>query len=230
MIRGLADRCGSRLTTHVNCPVERVRPNGDGTFEVTAGGATHAFSRLVSTVPIGDLVARLDVACPPDVQAAVNGLRYNSIHITIVVAEQDNVGDNFAIMVPDSTVMFHRVSKLDFLGGAYHRPGTTTLMAETTFRPGDRFDLPARKISDTVVADLDRIGFVARAAVRHVETQTISHAYVVYDLNHRANADKALAWLRSLGILSFGRFGSFEYMNMDAALWQAREKALAFGG
>ena len=230
MIRGLAERCGDRLTTHLNSPVERVAVNGDGTFQVTAGGVSHQFRRLVSTMPIGDLIARLNVPCPPDVQAAVDALRFNSIHITIVVATQDNIGDNFAVMVPDSSIMFHRLSKLDFLGDAYHQPGTTTLMAETTFRPGDRFDLPGEKISESVVADLDRIGFVPAGSVRRAETRSFKHAYVVYDLNHRANADKALAWLRSLGIESFGRFGSFEYMNMDAAVWQAREKALAFRG
>ena len=61
---------------------------------------------------------------------------YNSIHIVIVQVRKDSIGDNFALYVPDKDIVFHRLSKLNFLGSAYALPGGgSSLMAEVTFRP-----------------------------------------------------------------------------------------------
>ena len=35
-------------------------------------------------------------------------------------------GDNFALMVPNKNIIFHRISKLDFLGKNYSIKKTTT--------------------------------------------------------------------------------------------------------
>ena len=228
VVKALETLCGRRLTVHANCAVERVVKRPDGTFDVTAGGSTHRFERIVSAMPLHELVPRIEPPPPADVLAALRAMRYNSIHITVLQTEDDRLGDNFAVMVPRPDITFHRISKLDFLGESYHRPGTATLLAETTFRRGDRFDLPAQQISEMVAGDLEKIGFSSAAAIRHCETRTFPYAYVIYDLGHRRNTDLVLRWLASFGIKSFGRFGAFEYINTDEAVRRARETAREF--
>jgi protoporphyrinogen oxidase len=228
VIRSLAKLCGPRLTVHTHCPVEAVAKRPDGTFDVTAGGTKHHFNRIVSTIPVHELLPRLEPAPPAEVMTAVHAMRFNSIHITIVNTKDDRLGDNFAVMAPRPDICFHRISKLDFLGDAYHIPGTVTLMVETTFRTGDRYDLSPEQVSDMVVRDLDTIGFCSKTSVLHQETRTFPYAYVIYDLQHRHNTDLVLQWLASVGIASFGRFGAFEYINSDEAVRQAREVARTF--
>jgi protoporphyrinogen oxidase len=227
-IRSLQNLCGPRLTVKNECPVESVAKRPDGSFDVTAGGTKHHFDQIVSTMPLHALLPRIEPAPPVEVTAALQAMHYNSIHITIVNVQDDRLGDNFAVMAARPDISFHRISKLDFLGESYHRPGTTTLMAETTFRSGDRYDLPPEQISEMVVHDLDTIGFCPESSVLHQETQTFPCAYVIYDLDHRRNTDLVLRWLSSMGIKSFGRFGAFEYINMDEAVRQAREIAHQF--
>jgi protoporphyrinogen oxidase len=44
------------------------------------------------------------------------------------------------------------------------------------------------------------------------------YAYVIYDLDHRQNVDTVLNYLKSIGIMSLGRFAEFEYLNTDGVV------------
>ena len=65
-------------------------------------------------------------------------LKYNSIIIAILNVKGNVGGDNFALMIPDKNILFHRLSKLDFLGKNYSLPNSTTFEIEITFKAGDR--------------------------------------------------------------------------------------------
>ena len=70
----------------------------------------------------------------PFLPVIVPKLKYNSIHITSLKIKGDVLGDNFAITIADPKIIFHRVSKLNFLGKNYYKDGFTNLMVEVTFR------------------------------------------------------------------------------------------------
>ncbi len=222
IIRALAERCRDMLEVHLSSPVESVRITGEGTFRVTAGGQTRDFERVVSTMPIHELLPRLEPGPPAEVMSALEDLKYNSIHISIVQTAQENLAANLAVMVPRADISFHRVSRVDFLGKNYRLPGVSTLMTEITFRPGSRYDLPPEAVTEMAVKDLDRLGFCPAGAVKSASTQTFRYAYVIYDLDHRKNIDLVLSWLKSRGIVSIGRFSTFEYINMNDAVGMAR--------
>jgi len=228
IIRALAKKSRDRLEVHLSSPLERLQINPDGTFRVTTGGEMRDFQWVVSTIPIHELIPRLDPPAPPVVTGALEKLKYNSIHITIVQTARHNLGDNLAVMVPRADISFHRVTRLDFFGENYRRPDAYTLMTEITFRPGDRFDLPDEEISEMVVDDLDRLGLSPRSKLKTALSRTFKYAYVIYDLDHRKNTDIVLSWLRTQGIESAGRFAAFEYINMNTAVEQARECAGRF--
>lgn len=229
IIRALAEKSRSRTEVRLSSPLESLRINPDGTFLVTAGGKERDFHRLLSTIPLHELLPCLDPPPPPEVTAAFRELKYNSIHVTIIQTARHNLGNNLAMMVPDPDISFHRVTRLDFFGENYRLPGYTTLMAEITFQPGGRFDRPDEEISEMVVNDLDRLGFSPRSELKSAATRTFKYAYVIYDLDHRKNTDTVLSWLRSQGMESIGRFGAFEYINMNTAVEQAKKCAERIG-
>ena len=228
MVDGLYALCADRLTVHLSSPVEKLRRMKDGSFEVRAGGKAHHFESVVSAMPVHELVPRMEPAPPADVLESLSAMLFNAIHITIVQTAEDHLDENFAVMVPDPDIAFHRLSKLDFLGESYRLPGASTLMVEITFRRGDRFDLRDDEITDLVVRDLERVGFSAKRSLRRAVTRTFPYAYVIYDLHHRRNTDKVLAWLQSQGVPSAGRFATFEYINSDQALALAKAAAERF--
>ena len=205
-------------------PITRVEKTPAG-FVVSAGDGEHEFDRIVSTMPIHELIPLLHPAPPQAVVDALSKLYYNSIHITIVHAEGDHIGDHFALTIADPDVPFHRLSRLNFLGESYHNPGSTTLMVEITFRPGLKEDISAAEVNPLVVEHLDKLKLVPADKVTSVETNTFKYAYVIYDIDHRKNTDTVLDYLRSIGIEPLGRFGTFEYINSDQAILRARNAA-----
>jgi protoporphyrinogen oxidase len=46
----------------------------------------------------------------------------------------------------------------------------------------------------------------------------LTPAYVIYDLDHAGNVALVLSWLADHDIWSAGRFGEWEYLNMDHAI------------
>ena len=131
--------------------------------------------------------------------------------------KKDSIGDHFALYVPDKDILFHRVSKQNFLGEEYGAAsGQTTLLAEVTFRPGSYLaSKSADAIASEVVRDLCRLGFIDVEDLVATAVRTEKYAYVIYDLDHRRNVDTVLQYLRAQGILSVGRFAEFEYLNTD---------------
>ena len=191
---------------------------GPGAWRVETTDSLVEGDNLINCIPLHELFRYLSP--PTEIEHTLKQLKYNSIHIVAIHMEKDAIGDHFALYIPDPDVIFHRLSKLDFLGESYRaKDGGTTLMAEVTFRPDSYLaGLDTKTIEDTVIKDLAKLGLIEAADVVSIETRTEKYAYVIYDLDHRKNVDAVLAYLRSLGIRSAGRFAAFEYLNTDGVV------------
>ncbi len=90
--------------------------------------------------------------------------------------------DKSAVYIPDPTVQPHRVCYMGFFSPNMVRPGTSSLVAETTVRPGSPTDqLSDDDFIDLVVGDLDRAGIIRKQDVIVTDTKRIEYAYPVYD-------------------------------------------------
>ena len=189
---------------------------------VETPGKTWHFNRLVNCMPIHELMLLLP-GVPEEIQASVRQLRYNSIYIIIVNVAADTLGDNFSITIPDPDILFHRANKLDFMGGAYHKENSSTLLLEVTFREGDIMSqMSEAEVVERCVNDLVKIKFIANQGdVNFTDVHKEKYAYVMYDLGHRANTNRVLGYLREQGIESLGRFAEFEYVNSDQVIGRA---------
>jgi UDP-galactopyranose mutase len=59
---------------------------------------------------------------------------------------------------------------------------------------------------------------------------TLDPAYIIYDLNHRENIHVINEYLMSCDIISKGRFGEWEYLNMDHTILSGKEAADEIAG
>lgn len=212
----------SRIDTDVQ--IERISKSGEH-WEVFTNKGTYKTRRLINCIPLHELFKLIEA--PQDIRETLDKLIYNSIHIVMVQCKKDKIGDHFALYLPEKETIFHRLSKLNFLGESYCLPdGGSTLMAEITFRPDSYLgSLSKEQIEKRVTEDLDRLGFVARGDVTSIETRTFKYAYVIYDVDHRQNTDRVLRYLESQGIYSCGRFAEFEYLNSDQVVHRAMSLA-----
>lgn len=181
--------------------------------------------KLVSTLPLPNL-GQLTNA-PAQILRHSSEALFNSIHIVMLRYKKDVLEDQFGLYVPDPDTIFHRISRLNFLGDGYGgTSGELNLMVEITFRKGSYIGkLTEDELVQKCVFDLEKIGIVESKFFERSKVQTFSHSYVIYDLGHRNRTDYLINYYDSLGITCHGRFGKFEYQNSDAVVSDSIELA-----
>ncbi|MCM2255994.1 MAG: FAD-dependent oxidoreductase [Vicinamibacteria bacterium] len=202
-----------------------------------ASGERLRYGSLISTLPLGRLVAMLGDAVPPAVVEAARGLLHNTVHTVNVGLRGTTFGPAEPMhwaYYPDADVLFHRISFPHRFSAAMAPPGCASLQAEiseSSLRPVDRGDIVRRTL-----ADLVRVGLLTADEILPVErggrvalTQVVSldPAYVIYDLHHRRHVRTVKEHLRPLRIQTCGRFGDWEYFNMDHAILAGKQAAEA---
>ena len=225
VVRGFEKRLSDKCKIHLNAPVSKVEKFGESGFRVMAGDKSFDSDILISTMPIQELGATY-TQTPDEIKAHIDDLKYNSIMIAFVHAKEDLCGDNFAFMNPEKDVIFHRISKMDFLGDAYHKDGAA-YMVEVTYRKGDyTYSLSDDEIRDRIFKGMQYLGFAKDISdLRLINLTRHQYAYVIYDLKHKENMTAVREYFAGQGIYLNGRFGNFEYWNMDKVLREAKNMA-----
>ena len=225
LIKAFIAQLGPKVKIHTNAEVQGVEKTFSG-YKINTAVGVFETDKVVSTMPANEL-SRIykDDNKPQEILDTADNLRYNSIAICIVNVKKDYAGDNYAFMVADKNVKFHRISKLDFMGAGYHIDGTATYMAEITYRKNDLNDKASdAELTDKVIEGLQTIGFIdSPDDVNFTDLKRFEYAYVIYDLKHRQNMDLIKSYFEKQGIYLNGRFGSFEYLNMDAIIQQSKD-------
>jgi protoporphyrinogen oxidase len=205
---------------HCRHPVRSIRESENG-WTVDAGSTNWQFDHLVVTFPIHEAVRCFD-QMPADVVAAVRGLRYNCLRPAFIAVNNESLLDKSAVYIPDPSVLPHRVCFMGYFSPNMVKPGTSSLVAETTVRSGDETDrLSNDEFLDAVIDDLDRIGILRRQDVILRETRRFEYAYPVYDHAYNRNTRIVRDHFAERGIDLLGRFAEFDYINSDEVMRRA---------
>ncbi len=225
MVDAFAHALGSKVTIWPSSPVRNIERAGNKWHIEDETGRSRSYDKLVSTMPAPDLIRALGGIVPDRVRSAAADLKSNSIVIMALNVKKDSLSDNFAIMVPDKRFIFHRLSKLNFMGDGYvSQDGSSTLLVEITYRKEDSIDkLADSEIKEKVIDQLSALDFIEKEDCNFAELKRFPYAYVIYDLNHRKNMSLIRDFCeQDPGLFLNGRFGTFEYLNMDAVVRQSK--------
>ena len=226
IVNSLAKKIENKAEVSLENKIVGINLSND--IEIVTDKQKFNFDKIISTIPIHELLPIINPKPPSEIMEALSKLKYNSIHITCLKVKGDWLGDNFAITIADPDIIFHRLSRLNFLGEHYAQRGYTNIMVETTFRKGLKEDLDHTTLEDKIIKDLKSLDIVNVEKIENIFTNTFKYAYVIYDQDHRKNTDLVLDYLRSVNITPLGRFGTFEYINSDKAIELAKELAEKF--
>jgi protoporphyrinogen oxidase len=190
-----------------------------------AGGETVDYERAIYTLPLNAL-PKLVSNLPPRVQAACSGLRNQGILCISLGIDRPHLSDYHWIYYYEDGFPFHRLSFPGNFSPANVPPGKSSISLEVAFPAGGTVDeeglleqtVAGLKLAH-ILGDEDRIDLV--------HMQAIEPAYVIYDLAHARNVEVIRSWLEAHGILLAGRFGQWQYANMDHAMRSGADAAHA---
>ena len=177
------------------------------------------FDKLVSTIPLPNLVQLLDGHTP--LKQAASGLEAQAVTVYhLAIARR--VKPFSWIYCPDAAQPFYRVGMTNsFAPHSVPHPDTSLFYIELPGRP-PQTPQTERKIWEgllqkDIIAEDDVLLFSA--------WQTIPTAYVIFNTYRAKTVPPLLRTLEKEGCYSAGRYGRWEYSFMESSLLQAEELA-----
>ena len=219
VVRGIAEPVLPSIRTGFS--VASIRDE-DGGFAVSDGRETVHADRLISTIPLQNLLPCLSDV-PADVQKACDALRYNSL-CSVFIGLAGEVPDISWLYVPDpETGLFNRISFPSNYSTKVAPKDHSSILAEITYNDGDAVSqMTDAAVIDHTVRSLFSAGIIPSLdAVVYTGIERQEFAYVVYDLDYQENIRVVREFCRERGIDLVGRFSRFEYLNMDGCIRSA---------
>lgn len=181
------------------------------------------YDRLVSTMPLTDLVRAIGDEAPAAVREAARKLRKVSVRCVNVGIDRGNITDKHWIYYHQETI-FHRIFVQSNASPYCQPPNTTGLTAEITY--SEYKPLLEEGLNERVLADFKKVGLLRDDdEVLVINQVDIPFAYVVQD-HARPEAVKTIrTWLEGQEIYLCGRYAEWEYYNSDNALATGRKVA-----
>lgn len=224
IIKALEKRNMSTIIT--NFEVKSIKKISSDKWILSNGDEVYEYDRLISTIPLQELLKTLNVV-PANVVKAVNDLKYNSIITVMVGVNVPKLNDTSWLYIPDKEDgIFNRVSFPSNYSDEVVPAGKSSILVEITcFENDSVWNMTDSEMMDLVVQQLDNLSIIDKNTVCFGEVRRMKYAYVVYDLNYSTNMELITEYFNELGIELVGRFSEFKYLNMDACARSAMATA-----
>ena len=164
----------------------------------------------------------------PEVEKAANSLIYNSLVCVNIGVKRSSIIDKHWLYFPENKFIFNRISfPMNF--SMFTTPSNrSSILVEVTSR-GTDIDLD--RIKDKVIEDLIKSNIITENDEIDVcDTTHFKYAYVIYDQEHGKNVGIIHEYMKGLNIEPIGRFGEWEYFNMDKTILSGKNAALRVKG
>ena len=192
-----------------------------------ASGKVVGYENLVYTLPLTHLPKFID-GVPEPVLDAINGLQFNQIKCV-------NIGINRPDISPYHWLYFHEAEEFIFHRISFPRntsektcpPGTSSVCCEISY--SEHRPLRVQTDKELIQATID--GLTKAKILRPddeilaADVLTVDPAYVIYDLDYEKNVKVIHDYMVSLDMHPCGRFGDWQYYNMDHSILSGKRIA-----
>jgi len=215
---------------HCAAPVERLVVGPEGP-RVVVQGTEHTFDRVVSTTPIPILMRLLDDV-PDRISHAAAALRIHPMLVISLGFKGVDPHQFSSVYFPAEDFLVNRMSSPCTFSPENGPPGCYSIQAEITSTPGGHeLEMKDGSVVDHVVEGLKR-NRVLRPDDEPIysRVERYEYAYVVYERGYEDHFTLVRQWLEDRGVYLHGRFGAFEYLNVDGCVIRSIELAERLNG
>ena len=179
---------------------------------------------FISTVPLADLIARLDPPAPPEVSLAASRLRYRDFILVGLILDRPHVFPDQWIYVHSPAVKVGRIQNFkNWSPAMVPDPRKTSLGMEYFCSEGDAiWTMADGDLVSLAAEELEGLGLARRGEVEGGVVFRQRQAYPLYDEDYRSNLDVIQRFLSTIpNLQSIGRNGLHRYNNQDHSMLTA---------
>lgn len=155
--------------------------------------------QIISTIPLDTLILKV-LDSPKEPKYLARKLKFN--RISNVLWESESVESTWTYH-PSQESLFHRHIHI----GNFIKPNRNYTITEA--------------VGVYSFEEMVEAGKKFKYLIKPIDFNVSDHAYVVYDKNYSKSVNGIKAYLKEIGIESIGRFGEWEYYNMDLCMLSA---------
>jgi len=196
-----------------------------------SNGLVTNYDRLVSSVPLPDLI-RMIQGAPPDVVDATRRLACSTCVVVNIGINREDISKSHMTYFYDEDICFTRLGFPHMLSPKNAPPGTGSIQAEVYF--SEKYKPFTGKPEDwiePVIKDLRRCGLLREEdKILSTKAMLLRYANIIFDLERAAAVKTVHAYLDELGIAYCGRYGEWGYLWTDESFKSgelAAERALS---
>jgi protoporphyrinogen oxidase len=215
------------------CAVNKIQLTNAGNIRLfNHAGVSHDYARVISTMPVHEIVKILDMPIPNDIQTAIAKLIVNPMFIVSFGIRGVDTQQYTAVYFPETEFWVNRISYPCTFSPGNGPTGHWSLQAEITCAQ----DSPLWKKSSAEILSHTKQGLQQRQLLPSDDeiiferVDRSDRSYVVYDVGYEENVTKVRQWFAALNIFLLGRFSYFEYINVDMAVDRAIKLAVQLNG
>jgi protoporphyrinogen oxidase len=206
---------------HTSTPVEKILLDGHRvTGLVTDEGSVHHHSKVISTMPLTQLVSRLPDN-PPEVVEACDSLRFrNTIIVYLLIKESKLFPDNW-VYIHASDLHCGRITNFrNWVPELYGSETSSILAMEYWCNTDDpEWTGPDSAMEDLAREEIMRSRLAENITVLDAKVLRIPKCYPVYKSGYQDHIATISDHLQKFeGIQVIGRYGSFKYNNQDHSI------------
>jgi protoporphyrinogen oxidase len=188
-----------------------------------ANGEVKHYDVMISTLPLPTLVHMIPHV-PEHVRSAAHALLSNKVVTINLGVDTPDLTDRHWVYFPEREFVFQRISFPATLSASMAPPGKSSITAEISLPKHST--VPMESLVAQCIEGLRRCGVLRSTdRVQVINTTVIDPAYVIYDHHHSDAVSCVRSYLRDQGIVTCGRFGEWEYLNIDHSLLSGRRAA-----
>lgn len=185
---------------------------------ILSDGSVIRYRHLISTMPLAALVECVRET-PTEVREYAKEIRSNSLAIAHVLVQRENIGrGTHWIYVPQRDIPFYRITFPHAINSANCPAGWSAITLEFGGSGISKEQAEKRSIDALLEMGMleaaDRpLGFI---------WEELKHGYVICDSRWAQARHKLLSFFAKNDVVCTGRYGRWEYSNMESALIQGR--------
>jgi protoporphyrinogen oxidase len=220
---GLVKETGGVI--HTGARVERVHWTGDAvqSVEISARGRKETLrgSHFISSMPIRELIRKLEPAPPTAIVAAADKLQYRDFLTVVLIINQRHLFEDNWIYIHDPEVRIGRVQNFkNWSRDMVPDQEKTCLGLEYfCFEDDELWSMSDAQLVELGKRELEQLGLIKAEDVQEGTVVRVPKAYPVYDSTYReslATVRRFFAGLANLQLV--GRNGMHKYNNQDHSM------------